>query len=786
MARLLKLRLPGTPVASSFSMKGLLASRLAFCAAAALLMVALRLLIFDYPVFFRTEFVPNHDMYQGAPFFATSMHAMRLSGEIAWWNPVSNNGYAQYYQSFFSPLAPTSNHLVFILWAQLIRLLSFLNISVPEYFQYLTLNYVVLPYLASLSFALFTSLLFRRRATILLVLVVYTFSGIGLWNSAWFYFQEPFTLFLFLAATMAALQRPTVRRLMLLLAALLIQLTAINYWTVYNLWFVLIWLGAYWWICPNQVRRLWARTRGIVRQHRIGAATVTLLFTLALTSWAVINGSILLEQSGNYVGYAGVYSTADAFDRVQEMRRFTTELFNPDVRRALSSYKIENEMHNARYIGAFLLPLLLLVPVSPWRRRERLLIVSAAGVLLVCMAPPFLLGAWKMIPFMDRIRHLFYFYTQYWQLLMLLLAASSMERLLGRAVTAATRRRFLFLISGLAVLMLLLLIGYLSFSHLFPAGDHTLQANVRFALLALISSCVILQLLLFPRRKNRQIFMLIMLGLALTDLTRYFWEVNRADKSFTETRWPAPSPLPPEIQAALGRPWAEPNVNDGFKAGLFQNMPVSNLFWNDNSFINHRFVLELRELPEALQKQELQGQALAFYTRADSTTELNRIKEALGNNPELFSNVLLLQDNQEEARARPTGSAGQADAARPAPTQTAADEAKVDGFTYQWREWRYNDFGFEVNAPTEGWLLIRQLYDPLWRLTLDGQPTRAVRANVTGMALWLPSGRHDIRMEYRPLARRLYWPGALLLEVALAVLLLISLKIERQEKAGSA
>src|SRR3982751_629895 len=112
---------------SGLSIKSILASRLAFCAAIAFVMVVLRLLIFDYPVFFGMQYVPNHDMYQGASFFATSMHSVRLSGDIVWWNPVSNNGYAQYYQSFFSPLAPTSHHIVFILWAQLIRVLSLLK-----------------------------------------------------------------------------------------------------------------------------------------------------------------------------------------------------------------------------------------------------------------------------------------------------------------------------------------------------------------------------------------------------------------------------------------------------------------------------------------------------------------------------------------------------------------------------------------------------------------------------------------------------------------------------------
>jgi hypothetical protein len=759
------------PPLHGLSFRRAAASRLAFCAGAALLMVALRLMIFDYPVFFGTLYVPNHDMYQGAPFFVTSMHSVRLTGEIVWWNSFSNNGYAQYYQSFFSPLAPTSHHIVFILWAQSVRLLSFLKIYVPEYFQFLAITYIVFPFLAFLSFALFTSFVFRRRATQFMVLVVYVFSGIGLWNSAWFFFQEPFTLFLFLAATLAALKRPTLRRLLLLLAALLIQLTSTNYWTVYNSWFIAIVLGAYWWAYPNQVRRLFVRARVIVRRHKILTAVSAVVFALALIAWLVIIGSVIREQSGRYVGAfagpGGVYSTDEAFDRVKEMRRFTTELFNPYVQRPIQSYKIENEMHNARYLGAFLLPLLLLIPVYQWRRRERWLVACAACVLVICMAPPFLLGAWKAFPFMDRIRHLFYFYTQYWQLLVLLLAGASMDILLERAYDETVRRRFLYLVSGLSVLLLLLFIGYLSFSHLFPADDQSLQANIRFALLALVASVVLIQMLLFPNRKSRQVFMLVMLALALTDLTRYFREVERADKSFTETRWPVKSPLPEEVQAALRKSWAEPSPDNGFKSDLLRNMPVPNLFWTDNVFMSHRYLLELRELPEAFQTHELQGPPLAFYTRAESASTA-QLKEAMKNDiaPYIDNRVLLLQDGSQGAATVDASN----QAATPDASSTSGD------FAYRWREWRYNDFGFEVNAPVRGWLLIRQLDDPLWRLTVDGQFVRPLRANVVGMAVPLGAGRHYIRMEYRPLARSLYPTAFLLLEAALLFLLIVALR----------
>src|SRR5262245_7861123 len=105
------------------AVKRLLTSKGSSLVALALAMVGLRILIFDHR-YFALEIAPNHDMHQGLPFFCTSMHSLRLTGEIAWWSPMAENGYAQYYQSFFSPLAPTPHHLSFIAWAQVVRALS--------------------------------------------------------------------------------------------------------------------------------------------------------------------------------------------------------------------------------------------------------------------------------------------------------------------------------------------------------------------------------------------------------------------------------------------------------------------------------------------------------------------------------------------------------------------------------------------------------------------------------------------------------------------------------------
>src|SRR2546421_6873845 len=123
-------------------------SNTVFCLALATAMLATRLIAFDAEVIFELRYIPNHDMSGAIPFFTTNAHAVRTTGDIAWWNPVaySGHGYPQYYQSFLSPLAPTSGHIVMIVWMQAVRALSFIGLTMPEYMQYLVVTYGVLPF----------------------------------------------------------------------------------------------------------------------------------------------------------------------------------------------------------------------------------------------------------------------------------------------------------------------------------------------------------------------------------------------------------------------------------------------------------------------------------------------------------------------------------------------------------------------------------------------------------------------------------------------------------------
>jgi hypothetical protein len=372
-----------------------LQSKIGFCLFIAVMMVGMRLIIFDYDTFFKFHYIPNHDMYQGASFFATSMHSMRLSGDIAWWNPASFNGYAQYYQSFLSPLAPTTGHIVFIVWAQGIRLLGSVGVAIPEYVQYLLINYVVFPFLAFFMLGCFLSLLFQRRSSIFLVLVVYTLSGIRVWNSSWFYFQEPFTLFLLLTAVFAVLKYPSHRTLLGLVGAGLVQFTSLNYWSLYNSWFIVVLVGSYCWIYPNQIKRMRLMVWSLFSHRGCLVLIVGISALMTISIWGMLIISVSSEGK-NYIrtetqSADSSYGKTKAYERVVELRRYTTELFNPDIYRALQ-YPVLNEAHSARYIGVFLLPLLAPFPFYRWRRLERWLTIATFGTLIIVLAPPFLLN----------------------------------------------------------------------------------------------------------------------------------------------------------------------------------------------------------------------------------------------------------------------------------------------------------------------------------------------------------------------------------------------------------
>ena len=631
-------------------------------------------------------------MSQGFAFFATSMHSMRLSGEPAWWNPLSG-GYAQDYQSFLSPLAPTTHHVVFLVWSQLVRLAAAVGIAMPEYSQYLIVNYLVLPLLAYLGWIALTMQLFRRRMTIAILAVVYAFSGIGLWHSAWFYFQEPATLNFLLAAYLATMRRPTPRRGAILLLAAVLQATSLNYWTLYDAFFVGIVLGAHLWTHSTQVRRALGRLR-------FGPATVVLGIGAAATVavWGVLLASIVHDQSGNYVriAYAGRgegsgFTIDTAVGRALEVRRYTLELFDPVVDKAILGFgfkngDVSNPMHDARYLGCVLLPFLALAVFMPWRRRERWLVASLVGVLMICLATPLVAFAWKAIPMMDRIQHVFAFYSHFEQQLVVLLAGCALDAVLVGELDAATRRRCILTTAIVLVGGGLFLVSLQAVSHAFPYDDVVMQANVLAAVLTMAPAAVLLQTLWRPTPGMRTFLGAICLVLAVGDLTRYFRHVCLLDRAFTPHHLPNNDPLTHAQQHELRRAWPDPDPTLGFDAGIARHAPIRNLFWPENTYL----------VPKA-----------------------------------------------RVGVAPPTG---------PIAFVQSPDAPRSDVAAGRIVRWTYNDFDLDATAPADGWLFVPQLPDAGWRATVDGQPATIEPAHGVGMAIPVTAGPHRVSLEYRRLA----------------------------------
>jgi hypothetical protein len=82
-----------------------------------------------------------------------------------------------------------------------------------------------------------------------------------------------------------------------------------------------------------------------------------------------------------------------------------------------------------------------------------------------------------------------------------------------------------------------------------------------------------------------------------------------------------------------------------------------------------------------------------------------------------------------------------------------------------------------VSAPADGWLLLRDLYWPGWRASVDGRGVDIVAADGVFRAVPLPAGSHTVRFRYLP--------GSFLWGVALTALGLLTLGILGLRGVGS-
>jgi hypothetical protein len=729
-------------------------STFAFCFLAAAAGVATRLALGDAQ-YFRLLHIPSHDLSEGLAFFATSMHSMRLFGDIAWWFPGSATGYAQYYQGFLSPLAPSYGHLAFIAWAECIALLGLAGIAIPEYLQYLVVTYVVLPFLAFASFAWFCTLVMRRRESVVLAMIAYVLSGIGLWDSAWFYFQEPFSLFFLLAATLALVNRPRAASLLVWLAAILVQLASLNYWTLYNLFFVAIVLGSHAATHSNRWRRAGRRIAVIAKRHRRTALAVAAAFAVTALAWTALIAMVVHEQSGAQT--RAVYSAADALSRIQEVPRYTVELFDPSPERAAKAFPLLGPVHSARYVGITLLPLLFAGMLASFDRRARWLLASALLVLTVCLGWPPFVALWSAIPFMDRIQHVFYFYTHHWQVLLVLLAGTGLDHLLEPG--SRRRKRVCAFLFALGVAASLAIFAWAALrSEKFPAGDLDLQALLQAALLLGLGSSLLLRTATAGLPRERRFGVVALLALSFLDLSAYFFNATRAEMKYTEQRYGPPPDA--AVRAQLASPWGAPQPQHGFAAGLERFMPIANHFWPANVFLIPAAIPGAAFV--AVHTYAVQAPPFLFYERARLLPG-ERMPASV-----TWQDLATMDRELHVERALPGAPMGDESA--------RAD----DGFAYDWKRWTYNGFDIDLIAPRDGWLKVRQQYTPYWEARVDGRAADAVKANIIDMAVPISAGKHTLSLEFQPPSRRLYWPSAIVLQLAVVGFLLAALRLAKR------
>lgn len=80
-----------------------------------------------------------------------------------------------------------------------------------------------------------------------------------------------------------------------------------------------------------------------------------------------------------------------------------------------------------------------------------------------------------------------------------------------------------------------------------------------------------------------------------------------------------------------------------------------------------------------------------------------------------------------------------------------ADPATRAG-TISVKRYDYNSLRLTVNAPTAGYVYVADGFARGWQARVDGQPSPVLRANMAFKAVGVGAGRHEIRLEYRPVA----------------------------------
>jgi hypothetical protein len=352
-------------------------------------------------------------------------------------------------------------------------------------------------------------------------------------------------------------------------------------------------------------------------------------------------------------------------------------------------------------------------------------------------------------------------------------AAAALEVVLQNRGNSLTNRRLTTAMLGVVALSFCGFAAYNLFSGGFAAKDMNLETGLYVLTTVLVVSGFAAQHLLSGKKASKRMLTAALLTVALLDLTTYFAHVSEKDAAFshqyllakryrTQVHEPAYAavritPTEPRETAreisqhrkVIGKPWAAPDLTLGFAGGLFKNMPIFTDFWPVDRFLEPTKVVELKRAPLPVQENEYTSPPVQLASYVDP-----RYNDLPDNNTKFVNDDPKL-DDIPEAGVEHIDATG------------LVKDKFVPNFSYAFKNWAYNDFKIDFDAPQSGTLIVHQVPDPLWKLKLDGQPVHFDTVRSVDMGLLVSAGKHELQMHYEPLARKLYWPAAFMLQLVL-------------------
>lgn len=474
-------------------------------------------------------------------------------------------------------------------------------------------------------------------------------------------------------------------------------LASANYWTLHNLLFIVCVLLLYLPVIKDSI--IIKEIFSIVRQHRL----ITVMIVLCMVCWGGMLISVFLEQHSAYgrsFGSIG-YTIAGTVERARDGNMPTflvNELFNPVV--GGFGNEIFNYIHNARYIGAMLLPLII---ISFFYRTFRVEFFQKLSILMfmICTIPGFLLPIWKIIFNFDQ--HYFYFYSHFWEISVLFMAVVSFDIFINDKDFKIVKINFLILVAAVAFLILT-----------------SFEREPSRALPLMLALIIIAAFLLKKYRESTQkIWLVLFLIVFLGDMSRYYYESSAGDHQFTVSAFLRES----EGSESLFRPF-DSEMDNTFSQKLWESSPpVQNHIWPYDNYLPPVSYAKLREATEDVDFLEnvdysfADGQDVHFHL--DSEDYDGHI-------------VYMIGSRMREA-------------------------------SYDFTKCSYNDFVIDCSVPQDGYIVFNVLYDPKWQVQIDGEKVDFFQANMNYLSVEVAGGEHIIEMSYQPMARKIYPIASILL-----------------------